>query len=64
MDEIRIRKQIHRQLSEQLKLAQTELQDATTASQPETIEERVARCAAIARDMHVNERALLKVMGN
>jgi hypothetical protein len=61
MDEIRIRKQIHRQLCEQLELAQTELQIVAQGSRPETIEERIARCAAIARDMHVNERALLKM---
>ena len=61
MDEIKIRKQIQRQLCEQLELAQTELQIVAATSAQETVEEHVARCAAIARDMDVNERALLKM---
>ena len=64
MDEIKIRKQIHRQLREQLEVAQTDLQQASNQSAPETVEERIARCAAIAREMDVNERALLRMIGS
>lgn len=61
MDEIKIRKQIHQQLCEELELAQTELQRASQ-DRPETVEERNARCLAISRDLDVNERAILRMI--